>query len=124
MTREELFKNARLLPATPGVYIMRNSAGTVIYVGKSKALKNRVSSYFAPYAVHNQKTRHMVAAVDRFEVFHTKTELEALILENSFIKQYMPRYNIKLKDSSEYPYIRLSADEYPSLSVEYERKDD
>ncbi|MBQ6182687.1 MAG: excinuclease ABC subunit UvrC [Clostridia bacterium] len=124
MTREELFKNARLLPATPGVYIMRNSAGTVIYVGKSKALKNRVSSYFAPYAVHNQKTRHMVAAVDRFEVFHTKTELEALILENSFIKQYMPRYNIKLKDSSEYPYIRLSADEYPSLSVEYERKDE
>ena len=103
---------------------MHNAAGTVIYVGKSKALRNRVSSYFAPYAVHNVKTSHMVAAVDHFEVYHTKTELEALILENSFIKQYMPRYNIKLKDSSDYPYIRLSADEYPSLSVEYERKDD
>ncbi|MBO4501762.1 MAG: excinuclease ABC subunit UvrC [Clostridia bacterium] len=124
MTREELFAAARLLPATPGVYIMHNSAGTVIYVGKSKALKSRVSSYFAPYAVHNTKTRHMVAAVDHFEVYHTATELEALILENRFIKQYMPRYNIKLKDSSDYPYIRLSADEYPSLSVEYTRKDD
>ncbi len=124
MTREELYETARLLPATPGVYIMRNSAGTVIYVGKSKALKNRVSSYFAPYANHNVKTRHMVAAADRFEVYHTKTELEALILENRFIKQYMPRYNIKLKDSSDYPYIRLTNGEYPALSVEYTRRDD
>lgn len=124
MTRDELFEDAKMLPATPGVYIMHNSADTVIYVGKSKALKNRVSSYFAPYAKHNLKTSRMVASVFRFEVYHTKTELEALILENQFIKQYMPRYNIKLKDSSEYPYIRLSEGEYPTLSVVYERTDD
>ncbi len=100
---------------------MHNAADTVIYVGKSKALKNRVSSYFAPYAKHNIKTRHMVASVDHFEVYHTQTELEALILENQFIKQYMPRYNIKLKDSASYPYIELTGGDYPLLRVEYDR---
>ncbi|MBR6594119.1 MAG: excinuclease ABC subunit UvrC [Clostridia bacterium] len=122
MTREELYGAARSLPATPGVYIMRNSADRVIYVGKSKALRNRVSSYFAPYANHVGKTLHMVNSVVRFEVYHTATELEALVLENQFIKQYMPRYNIKLKDSSGYPYIRVSDDEYPRISVVNKRE--
>lgn len=123
MTKEALFEKARLLPLTPGVYIMKSSAGKVIYVGKSKALRNRVSSYFASYAKHNLKTKKMVANVFDFEVYHTKTELEALILENQFIKQFMPRYNIKLKDSSDYPYIELKDGEYPSFSVVYRRKE-
>ena len=115
--KSELLAKARLLPATPGVYIMRDKFDRVIYVGKSKALKNRVSSYFAPGGVPAGKTAKMVAAVDRFEVYHTSTELEALVLENSFIKQYMPHYNIKLKDSEGYPYIKLTQGEYPTLSV-------
>ena len=117
MTREELYEAARALPATPGVYIMRNSADKVIYVGKSKALRNRVGSYFAPYSEHFGKTARMVSSVHHFEVYHTATELEALVLENQFIKQYMPRYNIKLKDDSGYPYIHVSGGEYPRISV-------
>lgn len=124
MTKEELFEKARLLPLTPGVYLMRNRAGTVIYVGKSKALRNRVSSYFSPSVPHYGKTEKMIRSVHDFEVYHTATELEALLQENAFIKQYMPHYNIKLKDSDAYPYIRLSGGEYPSLSVVYTRGND
>ncbi len=120
MTKEQLLEKARLLPATPGVYIMRSSAGKVIYVGKSKALCNRVSSYFD--REHIGKTARMVASVFDFEVYHTSTELEALLLENSFIKQYMPRYNIKLKDSSGYPYLKITNDEYPRLVTVYKRE--
>jgi len=122
MTKEALYAAARSLPATPGVYIMRNSADKVIYVGKSKALRNRVSSYFAPYADHHGKTARMVNSVNRFEVYHTATELEALVLENQFIKQYMPRYNIKLKDSTGYPYIRVTDGAYPRISVVTKRE--
>lgn len=122
MTREQLYAAARALPATPGVYIMHNSADKVIYVGKSKALRNRVGSYFAPYADHKGKTARMVASVHHFEVYHTATELEALVLENQFIKQFMPRYNIKLKDSAGYPYIRVSDGEYPRISVVNKRE--
>ena len=121
MTKEELLEKAKLLPLTPGVYLMRNKAGTVIYVGKSKALRNRVSSYFSPSVPHYGKTEKMIRSVDDFEVYHTATELEALLQENAFIKQYMPRYNIKLKDSDAYPYIRISKGEYPNLSVVYSR---
>ncbi len=122
MTKEQLLEKARLLPASPGVYIMRSRAGKVIYVGKSKALCNRVSSYFAQ--THTGKTARMVASVHDFEVYHTDTELEALLLENSFIKQYMPRYNIKLKDSSGYPYLKITDEEYPRLVTAYKRDDD
>jgi excinuclease ABC subunit C len=122
MTREILFEQAKTLPATPGVYIMKNQSGTVIYVGKSKALRHRVSSYFAPYSKHSVKTEHMVNSVSSFEVYHTNSNIEALILENQFIKQYMPRYNIKLKDSRGYPYIELTSGDFPLLSVAHERK--
>lgn len=122
MTREELYEKARLLPLTPGVYLMRNKAGTVIYVGKSKALRNRVSSYFSPSVPHYGKTEKMIRSVHTFEVYHTATELEALLQENAFIKQYQPHYNIKLKESQAYPYIRLSAGEYPRLSVVFQRE--
>lgn len=124
MTKEELFEKAKLLPLTPGVYLMRNRAGTVIYVGKSKALRNRVTSYFSPSVPHYGKTEKMIRSVHDFEVYHTATELEALLQENAFIKQYMPHYNIKLKDSDAYPYIRVSKGEYPNLSVVYSRAND
>lgn len=122
MNKEQLLEKARLLPPTPGVYIMRSATGKVIYVGKSKALCNRVSSYFSQS--HTGKTGRMVASVQDFEVYHTATELEALLLENSFIKQYMPRYNIKLKDSSGYPYLKITDEEYPRLLTVYKREDD
>lgn len=121
MTRQELFEKARLLPATPGVYIMRNKSGRIIYVGKSKALKNRVSSYFSPYADHHGKTKRMVESVFDFEVYYTLTELEALIQENQFIKQFQPRYNIKLKDGGGYPYIKMTNAPYPEFSIVYKR---
>ncbi len=121
MTREELFEKARLLPATPGVYIMRNKSGRIIYVGKSKALKNRVSSYFSPYSDHRGKTKRMVESVNDFEVYYTLTELEALIQENQFIKQFQPRYNIKLKDGGGYPYIKMTNSAYPEFSIVYKR---
>lgn len=121
MTRDELFEKARLLPATPGVYIMRNKSGRIIYVGKSKALKNRVSSYFSPYSDHRGKTKRMVESVNDFEVYYTLTELEALIQENQFIKQFQPRYNIKLKDGGGYPYIKLTNSAYPEFSIVYKR---
>lgn len=121
MTREELFEKARLLPATPGVYIMRNKSGRIIYVGKSKALKNRVSSYFSPYSDHRGKTKRMVESVNDFEVYYTLTELEALIQENQFIKQFQPRYNIKLKDGGGYPYIKMTNAAYPEFSIVYKR---
>ncbi len=121
MTREELFEKAKLLPATPGVYIMKNKSGRIIYVGKSKALKNRVSSYFSPYSDHHGKTKRMVESVNDFEVYFTLTELEALIQENQFIKQFQPRYNIKLKDGGGYPYIKMTNSEYPEFSIVYKR---
>ncbi len=124
MTKEELLEKAKLLPLTPGVYLMRNKKGTVIYVGKSKALRNRVTSYFSPSVPHYGKTEKMICSVDDFEVYHTETELEALLQENAFIKQYMPHYNIKLKDGNAYPYIRLSSGDYPNLSMTYTRKND
>lgn len=121
MTREELYEKARLLPATPGVYIMHSKSGKIIYVGKSKALKNRVSSYFAPYSDHHGKTKRMVESVNDFEVYFTATEIEALLQENQFIKQFQPRYNIKLKDGGGYPYIKMTNSAYPDFSVVYKR---
>jgi excinuclease ABC subunit C len=121
MTRAELYEKARLLPATPGVYIMRNKSGRIIYVGKSKALKNRVSSYFAQSSDHRGKTKRMVDSVNDFEVYYTLTELEALIQENQFIKQFQPRYNIKLKEGGGYPYIKLTNSPYPEFSIVYKR---
>lgn len=122
MNKEELFEKAKLLPLTPGIYIMRNRSGKIIYVGKSKALKNRVTSYFAPYQNHFGKTLKMVNSVCDFEVYHTKTELEALLLENQFIKQHMPHYNIKLKESEGYPYIKATAERYPKIEVCHKRE--
>lgn len=117
MTFDELKEKAHSLPLKPGVYIMQNAQSEVIYVGKAKALKNRVSQYFANLAAHTEKTRAMVSQIDHFDVIIADSEFEALILENSLIKRHQPRYNILLKDDKGYPYIRLSGEEYPQFSL-------
>ena len=117
MTFDELKEKAHSLPLKPGVYIMQNAQSEVIYVGKAKALKNRVSQYFANLAAHTEKTRAMVSQIDHFDVIIADSEFEALILENSLIKRHQPRYNILLKDDKGYLYIRLSREEYPRFSL-------
>ena len=118
MTFDELKEKAHALPLKPGVYIMQDARNEVIYVGKAKALKNRVSQYFANLASHTEKTRAMVSQIDHFDVIVVATEFEALVLECALIKRHQPRYNILLKDSKGYPYIRLSVqEEYPQFSL-------
>lgn len=97
----------------------------MIYVGKAKALKNRVSQYFHDQAAHTEKTRAMVAQIDHFDTIVAGSEFEALVLENSLIKRHKPRYNILLKDDKGYPYIRLSVKEaYPRFSIQGRMADD
>ncbi len=117
MTFDELKDRAHSLPLKPGVYIMQDAKNTVIYVGKAKALKNRVSQYFQDSAAHTEKTRAMVAQIDHFDVIIADSEFEALVLECSLIKRHQPRYNILLKDDKGYPYIRLSNEPYPRFSL-------
>ena len=104
------------LPRTPGVYIMKDRAGKVIYVGKSRSLKDRVSQYFHLSSDANLKTVRMVSQVNDFDVIFCDTEIEALALENVKIKQFTPKYNILLKDSKSYPYIKVTMNEkYPRI---------
>ncbi len=125
MTFDELKEKARNLPYAPGVYIMRDSGNTVIYVGKAKKLKNRVSQYFQDTASHSPKTRMMVSRIDHFDVIVAASEFEALVLECSLIKRYMPKYNILLKDDKGYPYLRLDMREiYPTITLVNKLSDD
>ena len=117
MTRDELRTKANDLPLLPGVYLMMDKTGKVIYVGKAKKLKNRVSQYFQDSAAHSVKTRQMVSQVDHFDTIFVTSEFEALVLENSLIKQHMPRYNILLKDDKGYPLVRLSRGRYPKFTL-------
>ncbi|WP_312941900.1 excinuclease ABC subunit UvrC [Oscillibacter sp.] len=117
MTKDELREKAGNLPLKPGVYLMMDKIGKVIYVGKAKKLKNRVSQYFQDSASHTAKTRKMVSEVDRFDTIFVSSEWEALVLENSLIKRHMPQYNILLKDDKGYPFVRLSKEMYPRFSM-------
>ena len=117
MTRGELLEKANSLPLAPGVYLMHAKDGTVIYVGKAKKLKNRVSQYFQAGRGHNLKTHIMVDQVSDFETIIVGSEFEALVLENALIKQHMPRYNILLKDDKGYPFVRLSREAYPRFTM-------
>ena len=117
MTKDELLEKANSLPLAPGVYLMHDKDDTVIYVGKAKKLKNRVSQYFQAGRGHDLKTQTMVKNVFTFETILVGSEFEALVLENALIKQYMPRYNILLKDDKGYPFVRLSREAYPRFSI-------
>lgn len=106
------------LPSKPGVYLMKNSLGEVIYVGKAKILKNRVKSYFQNSKNHSEKVRVMVKYIAEFEYIVTDSEMEALILECNLIKKYSPRYNILLKDDKFYPFIKITVnDDFPRVFV-------
>ena len=112
----QLRQKAMALPLQPGVYIMKNSRGDIIYIGKAKKLKNRVSQYFGSQNNHSEKVRRMVDNVDDFEYIITDSEFECLILECSLIKQHAPKYNILLKDDKGYSYIRVTNEEWRRLS--------
>lgn len=121
--KEKLLEKANGLPLCPGVYIMRDCGGKVIYVGKSRKLRNRVSQYFQN-GEKNRKTERMVAAVCSFDYYLCDNEMEALSLENTLIKQYTPKYNIRLKDAKSYPYIKITSEEYPRLVFTRRRGND
>ena len=125
MTFDELKKKALSLPYAPGVYIMRDKTDKVIYVGKAKKLKNRVTQYFQDTASHTAKTRMMVSKIHHFDVIVAASEFEALVLECSLIKRYLPKYNILLKDDKGYPYLRLDMREnYPKITIVSKIADD
>ncbi len=120
----ELRRKAMALPLLPGVYIMHAQNNEIIYIGKAKALKNRVSQYFGSQNNHAEKVRRMVDNVDWFEYIITDSEFEALILECSLIKQHTPKYNILLKDDKGYSYIRVGAGDWGKLSYVLQKQDD
>ncbi|MBO5652773.1 MAG: excinuclease ABC subunit UvrC [Clostridia bacterium] len=120
---QALRDRAAALPTVPGVYLMKNEDGTVLYVGKSRNLRARVSSYFTGTG-HTVKTARMVASVSEFDTIVCDSEMEALGLENTLIKQYAPRYNIKLKDARSYPYIKITREAFPRVTVTRDRMGD
>lgn len=119
-----LRQKAMALPLQPGVYIMKNKSGEIIYIGKAKKLKNRVSQYFGSQNNHSEKVRAMVENVRDFEYIITDSEFEALILECSLIKQHHPKYNILLKDDKGYSYIRVTGDKWRRISCALQKDDD
>ena len=117
MDKAGLKKRANSLPLSPGVYIMKDKNENIIYVGKAKALKNRVTQYFGSETNHGSKVRRMVENVADFEFILCDTEFEALILENSLIKQHQPKYNILLKDDKGYHYIKITDERWPKIEA-------
>ena len=115
MASEHIKHKLSLLPLEPGCYLMKDTTGTVIYVGKAKKLKNRVSSYFN--GVHNYKTTKLVSEIVDFDYIVTHSEKEALLLEINLIKDYTPKYNIMFMDNSYYPYIMLTKEKHPRLQI-------
>lgn len=114
---------ANHLPLEPGVYLMKNAEETIIYVGKAKALKNRVTSYFRSNSQHNAKTIKLVEHIYDFEFIVTQTELDALVLECSLIKLHQPKYNILLKDDKGYNYIKITREDYPRITYTLNNSD-
>lgn len=111
----------KAIPKNPGVYIMKNSKEEIIYIGKAKNLKNRVSSYFNnPNS--SLKTAQLVKNIHKIDFFICNSELEALILENNLIKIHQPKYNILLKDNKTYPYLKITNEKFPQISIVRSRK--
>ena len=118
-----LQKQASTAPARPGVYLMIGGDGEILYVGKAKNLKNRVSSYFQK-RLQDGKTAHLVSRIQRFETIITDNEAEALILENNLIKRHQPRYNIELKENESYPYLKITNETFPRILKTRIRRND
>lgn len=121
---KKLRRQAMALPLQPGVYLMKDSRGTIIYIGKAKVLRNRVSQYFGTDSRHTEKVRQMVSRVEKFDYIVAGSEFEALVLECSLIKQYEPKYNILLKDDKGYRYIRISPPPYSRITEVKQRAED
>ncbi len=114
MTLDEKIKT---LPTSPGVYIHKNDAGKIIYIGKAKNLKNRVRSYFQSQRNHDRKTRELVKRIADFEFIVVDNEVEALVLESNLIKKHKPHYNILLKDDKQYPHLKMTNEEFPKVVI-------
>ena len=116
--KDSIAKALAVLPNLPGVYIMHDASGKVIYVGKAVILKNRVRSYFREASKQSPKVQALAARVEEIETIVTANEMEALILECNLIKKYRPRYNISLKDDKTYPYLKITLqEEFPRIFV-------
>ena len=124
VTKYELWQKAKMLPLLPGVYIIRNKAGEIIYIGKAKRLRTRVSQYFREGVPHDAKVAKMIHNAYEFDVIVTQSEFEALVLECSQIKQHKPKYNILLKDDKGYSYVKVTRGEYPRISAVLQKEDD
>ena len=124
MTKAELYEKAKMLPLLPGVYIIRDKADEIIYVGKAKRLRTRVSQYFRPGVPHDAKVTKMVSHAFEFDVIVTQSEFEALVLECSQIKQHQPKSNILLKDDKGYSYVRVTREDWPRLSAVLQKEED
>lgn len=115
MVRATIEEKLKVLPAKPGCYLMKDKYGMVIYVGKSKMLRNRVRSYFI--GAHDEKTQRLVMEINDFEYIVTSSEIDALILEMNLIKKYNPKYNVMLKDDKSYPYLKITNERHPQLQI-------
>ena len=121
---KELRAKAMALPLESGVYIMKNKDGEIIYIGKAKKLKNRVSSYFGSQNNHTDKVRRMVSQVKSFDYIITDSEFEALILECSLIKQNQPKYNILLKDDKGFSFVKITGGKWRKISYALQKDDE
>jgi len=120
----KLINKAKDLPEVPGIYLMKDKNNYVIYVGKSKSLKNRVTSYFYELKNRSSKIEKMIGNIEDFDYIVTDTELDALLLECNYIKKIKPMYNSMLKNHNKYPYIRIAIEEeYPYLELCFEKDD-
>lgn len=124
LNSKQLREKAMHLPLKPGVYLMKNQKDEIIYIGKAKALKNRVSQYFGSDKNHGEKVKKMVENVDHFDYILCASEFEALVLECSLIKQHQPKYNILLKDDKGYSYIKITKNNWRRISFEMNREED
>ena len=124
MTIEQLYEKAKMLPLLPGVYIIRDKQGVIIYIGKAKRLRIRVSQYFRAGVPHDAKVTQMIAHAFEFDVIVCQSEFEALVLEASQIKAHTPKYNILLKDDKGYSYVKVTKEAYPRISAELQKEDD
>lgn len=124
MTKKELYQKACMLPLLPGVYIIRDKTDTIIYIGKAKRLKTRVSQYFREGVPHDAKVTQMIAHAFAFDVIVCQSEFEALVLEASQIKAHTPKYNILLKDDKGYSYVRVTKGPWPRISAVLQKEED